>query len=121
VIEMAKFNPSTIFETADGEALWQVQGVEVTYNIQVRPQGAEADADDVESMRYPEAVIEDKLERGELERVTEPGEAEVDDPRDCPTCGDGAFEGAVGLRQHRRQVHPDEPELPADELHPDKS
>jgi len=118
---MPEFSPSTIFETAEGDALWQVQGVEVTYDLQVRPQGEHASADDVESMRYPEAVLEDKLERGELELVTEDDEPEVDDPRECTTCGDGPFEGAVGLRQHRRQVHPNEPELPAEELHADKS
>lgn len=109
---MSEFVEGTTFVTDDGERLWQLQDIEVTYEVQTRPAGDDGDSDDVESMRYPETVLQDKLERGELEVIEEPDDDVPDDPVSCETCGGGPFEGVIGLRQHRRQVHPDEPELP---------
>ena len=126
---MTELQKGDTFRTADGEQYWQINEIERSFVLQLRPVNMDEHPAEPESAQYPEDVLKRKIERGDLEPVTfeseeipegepdsdedtEPdeGEPEQQDDQeqsfDCPDC-DKSFETKRGRSVHTSQVHSD--------------
>jgi len=96
------------FVTDDGEQHYQIQTIERSYTVQVKPADGSDDTADAETITYPGSTLERKLERGELEPV-EPEPEDDDAGVECPAAGcDDTFDSEQGAKSHFSQVHDDD-------------
>lgn len=124
---MTEYNVGDTFRETDRGQYWQVQEIIPEYRVIVRPEGDDADEDEVETMTVPGETLNRKREWGQLEPVSFEGDAEEDgesdevdssdeDERDEPdsdedgsvhTCSecDRSFSSRQGMRSHKTQVH----------------
>lgn len=102
---MTEFEVGDTWIDEDGETAWQVQEIERSYRVQIRPVDGTGDEDDVESVTYPADSLRRKLDWEGLEPV----EDETDDEDTgetylCKFC-DETFDTQQGLRTHVGMLH----------------
>lgn len=123
------FEPGETFHDPDTGQVWQVAGVERSYNMTIRDPDAEDPEDRAEQLSGPEGWLTDQIDRGDLQPglppsrggtgdgetddgdggddvETEPADADGDETFTCDECG-REFESKQGLGSHRGKAHKD--------------
>jgi hypothetical protein len=105
---MTELTVGTVLKSEDGQTYWQLQEVQRTFAVRMRPVHGGDDPTDVEDAQYPEAALARKIENGELELVeTAATETDGGDMKTCAECGE-TFDTDRGLSTHAGMVHGDD-------------
>lgn len=93
------FAEGQTFEDNEGNTKWRITDIERTYRFMITRYDENGEETGEEPSRYPEKMLQSKLERGDL-TVPEP------ELIDCPDC-DYKAETEHGLKTHRGKAHGD--------------
>jgi hypothetical protein len=99
------YKEGTVWYDPDTGDEYRVAEIEHKYVLTKYSTDSDGEEVDHTRLRYPEAVLHDKLERGELEPV-EAQEQDTDDQDgfECDECGE-VVDTKQGLKSHQAQVH----------------
>jgi len=67
---MSNLEPGDTYRSADGEQYWQINKIQRTYQLHLRPVNGSDDPETAETATYPEDVLQRKIDRGDLKPVT---------------------------------------------------
>lgn len=104
---MTEYEVGDTFESRDGQQHYQIQAVERSYKVTLKPANGGDDPGAVETITYPGNTLARKIERGDLQPVgtEEPEDAEE---HECPAAGcEDTFSSPQGAKSHFSQVHDD--------------